>query len=63
MYKIISAKVDKNGKAALIEAINEETGEISNVVLSADFVFKAKNELAAEFAEFMKAKGYDIKTK
>lgn len=61
MRKITSAKIDKSGRAVLIEALDEHTEKTSQIILSADFVFMAKDDLAAEFADFMKQKGYDVR--
>lgn len=62
MYSIVSSSIDVRGRAVKITAKEDATGKESEVVLSAAFVFQAKNELAEEFAEFMKQKGYDLKT-
>ena len=63
MFKITSALIDRAGRAVKVKAEDTETKKVSEVILSADFVFKAKDDIAKEFAEFLKEKGYDARPK
>jgi hypothetical protein len=62
MYRITNTYVDVQGRAVRIVAEDIETKATSEVVISAEFVFKAKDDIAKEFADFMAKKGYDLKT-
>jgi len=63
MIKITKALIDKEGRAVKITAEDTETKMKSQVILSADFVYKNKDNVAEEFAKFLKQKGYDARPK
>lgn len=60
MTSITAAIVDTKKRAVRVET-EDDKGNKSYVVLSADFCHYCKDELADEFMKFMQAKGYDLR--
>jgi hypothetical protein len=59
MPKITGVETDRQGRAVKVFTEGDD-GMISDIILSANFCHYCVNDLADEFAKFMKEKGYDV---
>ena len=62
MEAMITSAVLSSKSEGIRITTREKDGSKSEILLSANFCHHCKNDLAKEFEDFMKAKGYDIRS-